>query len=397
MAVFKKSDTEPEKNVGVPEDDVTKREKKEKTPKEKKKKNISVRIAVLLLILALIGATVQTVLNMRILDGTGDEIDDTFRTPNYLDGKTMNILICGIDTDDTLEGEDARNVNMTDVIMVLNFDREANKATVLQIPRDTYVGQDLVPYGKINGLYQWGFTNELPEDETKVAGVNPLIETIYKQFGLTIDGYVLITMEGFRNAVDLLGGVEVVLPDDMEPIDIEGFGVFQPGVNSLNGAAAEVFVRNRDYEGADIDRLHMQTYFMEGLMKKLIETSNSELMRLATNIFNELQSDMSVSQLLALLNEAKQLNMDSITVQQVPGEPVAGPYGLYNQTVHVYSVHKKELADMLNEYMRPYQEAVHESELEAIEIQNTTNASYGATVLGEEDGAAGETGENPEG
>lgn len=397
MAVFKKNDTEPNENVNLPEDDAAKKEKKEKAPKEKKKKNIPVRIAVLLLILALIGATIQTVLNMRILDGTNEEIPADFTTPDYLKDKTMNILICGIDTDDTLEGEDARNVNMTDVIMVLNLDREANKATILQIPRDTYVGQDLVPYGKINGLYQWGFTNELPEDETKVAGVNPLVETIYKQFGLPIDGYVLITMEGFRNAVDLLGGVEVVLPDDMEPIDIEGFGVFQPGVNSLNGAAAEVFVRNRDYEGADIDRLHMQTYFMEGLMKKLMETSNSELMRLATNIFNELQSDMSVSELLALVNEAKKLDTEGISVIQVPGEPVAGPYGLYNQTVHVYSVHKKELADLLNEYMRPHQEAVHESELEAIEIQNTTNSSYGATVLGEGGNATGENGENPEG
>ncbi|NMA07007.1 MAG: hypothetical protein GX928_04770 [Ruminococcaceae bacterium] len=62
------------------------------------------------------------------------------------------------------------------------------------------------------------------------------------------------------------------------------------------------------------------------------------------------------------------MSTDSINVIRVPGEPVSG-YGLYGQDV--FSVHKKELAELLNKYMRPFSEPVIESELGAIEIQNT--------------------------
>jgi hypothetical protein len=112
----------------------------------------------------------------------------------------------------------------------------------------------------------------------------------------------------------------------------------------------------------------MQERFMEAMMRKLVSLTKSELISTTWKIRDCLLSDMEVSKMLAILNEVKKLNMESIRVIRVPGEPVSR-YGLYE--VSVFSVHKKQLADMLNMYMRPYQDDVPEGELGAIEIQHT--------------------------
>lgn len=349
-------------------EDVDEDKKRKKRPRTKRR--IIIRIITIIAVIAIIIAAAKIILRTQPAAPEGTvEIEEKYKTPEYLVGKTINILVVGIDTDSELEGENKRTVSMTDVIMVINFDRESSKASVLQIPRDMYVG-DIVPYGKINGLYQWGITEKKPQEPEPAIGIGPLIQIINEQFKLTIDNYILITMEGFRNVVDLIGGVEIVLGPNEEPVDFEGHFVIKPGSNMLNGEAAEVFVRYRNYEHADIDRLRMQERFMEALMRKLFELSKSEMISLTMKVSDYIICDMDIAKMLAILNEVKGLKMESIKVVRVPGEPVPN-YGLYG--VNVFSVHKKQLADLLNQNMRPYQDDVTEAELGAIEIQNTTD------------------------
>ena len=46
--------------------------------------------------------------------------------------KSVNVLVCGLDESESL----------TDVIMLVSFDIENKKAQVLQIPRDSFVGDE---------------------------------------------------------------------------------------------------------------------------------------------------------------------------------------------------------------------------------------------------------------
>jgi len=359
---FYKEDSDEE--IKEPQED--KKQKKQKRPKTRRR--IIIRLVTIAVVIGILIAAANIFLRIKPAAPEGTvEIDEKYKTPSYLTDKTMNILVIGIDADSELE--DKRTVSMTDVIMLVNFDRDASKATVLQIPRDVYVG-DIVPYGKINGLYQWGITDKKPGEGDQAIGIEPLIQVINEQFKLTVDNYVMITMEGFRNAVDLIGGVEIILGDDEDPVDFEGHFVINKGSNILNGEAAEVFVRYRNYEHADIDRLRMQERFMEALMRRLFELSSSELISTTMKIRDYLISDLSMQKMIAILTEVKQLKMESINVIRVPGEPVSR-YGQYE--VSVFSVHKKQLADLLNKYMRPYQDDVTEAELEVIEIQNTND------------------------
>ena len=333
--------------------------------KPKKAKNKKARLIVALLIVALLVATVLTVLNLRLFsDGTS--IDNDWKTPSYLRDKTMNILVCGVDYDVNDEGHQE---TMTDVIMVVNLDMEADKATILQIPRDTYVGEDLVFTGKINALYNWGYLDE----PAGAGGIGQLIETINDQFKLPIDHYVTISMEGFRKAVDMLGGVDVTIEKEMtinvkdKDENIIDTIVLEPGTHTLSGELADHFVRNRDYTQADIERVNVQRYFLAALMNKATALSTSELVSLANAIYPYLETDFSIQELISLAMEAKNLSGDSVTAVRIPVEYIEkyGKWGL-----DVLTVHRADLADMLNEYMRPYSDPVPETDLEVIEIQN---------------------------
>ncbi|MEG0912357.1 MAG: LCP family protein [Oscillospiraceae bacterium] len=334
-----------------------------------KKKNKNARILVLLIVVALVVATVFAVLNLKPA-GAGNVIDSDWKTPSYLRSKTMTILVCGVDVDE--EREEGKEATQTDVIIVANMDLENNTAALLQIPRDTYVGEDLVATGKINALYNWGYKSE--KNGTK--GVAALAETINNQFQLPIDNYVMISMEGFRKAIDMLGGIEITIDTEMD------FGdgiVLQPGTHVLDGAMADLFVRYRGYLRADIERINVQRYFMAAMMTKLMQTPTSQLVSLANAVYPYLETDLSIQQIVSLVLEVKNFKSDAITTVRVPGEPVAA-YGIYG--LDVFTMHKKELADMLNEYMRPHSEDVPETELNVIEIQNTTDIldETGATL-----------------
>ncbi len=339
-------------------------ERKEKD-RPAKKKNKKARWIIALAAVALVALAAVLLLRMRI-GGSGDALRDEWNTPSYLRDKTMNILVCGADINQDRENNE--EATSTDVIIVANIDLESNRATLFQIPRDAYVGEDLVVTGKINALYNYGYK----DDPNGPQGITALAQTIYDQFKLPVDNYVLISMEGFRKAVDVLGGIEVTID---ERLDLDAM-VLEPGTHLLDGETAELFVRARkNYAQADIKRLDVQRYFLAGLMNRLMNTSTTELISLATEIYPYLETDLTVQEILQLAIEAKSFTGDSITTIRAPGEPVSR-YGIYG--LDVFTLHRKALADMLNEYMRPYAEPVPETELGIIEIQNTTDILDGS-------------------
>ncbi|MEA5051570.1 MAG: LCP family protein [Oscillospiraceae bacterium] len=277
--------------------------------------------------------------------------------------KAFNLLVCGVDY---ASGDEAHQQAMSDVILVANIDKAAGRATLLQIPRDTYVGTDLTSTGKINALFNSKSTDGR-------GGVFALAEVLHNQMQLPLDHYVCITMEGFRAAVDIIGGVEIELDKamvfnlrDANEVVVRTV-TLGPGTVTLDGETADLFVRYRDYANADLDRMDVQRYFLAALLKRLSATSAAELLELARKIYPYIDTDLSVSQLLSLALTVKGFSGDAITALRVPGEP------LYHNGQSVFTLHKAELADMLNNYMRPYSADVSAEALSVVELQNTTS------------------------
>ena len=126
----------------------------------------------------------------------------------------------------------------SDTIMVLRVDPDADRVAVLSFPRDLYV--DIAGSGsksRINSAYR-------RDDPQR------LIDTIFENFGITIDHYIQVDFCAFKTLVDAVGGVAV--PFEFPARDENtGLNVPTTGCFVFDGEHALAYVRSRHYEYED--------------------------------------------------------------------------------------------------------------------------------------------------
>ncbi len=145
----------------------------------------------------------------------------------------------------------------TDTIMLVHVPAfgSGTSATMVSIPRDSYV--PIPGYGrdKINAAFAMG-------------GAALLVETVEQATGLRIDHYAEIGFSGFAGLVDGLGGVTVC---PRAPIDDPLAGInLAAGCQNLNGRDALGYVRSRATPRADLDRMIDQRQFMSALLHRAV-------------------------------------------------------------------------------------------------------------------------------
>lgn len=161
-------------------------------------------------------------------------------------GETRNILIVGTDSAANLDEDDPVNIgregeNLADVIMIMRINPKEGTARLLSIPRDTRVA--MAPsgnMGKINSLLMG------------VDGPRNLINTIRRNFGISIDNYIQVDFAGFKDLVGQLGGVPVYFA---APVRDKNSGLFvgEPGCVVLGPAEALAYARARHFQYQDAD------------------------------------------------------------------------------------------------------------------------------------------------
>ena len=180
----------------------------------------------------------------------------------------FQILILGVSEDISAE--------LTDTIMVASYNPVSQKAVLLSIPRDTYIGQDKKSadsYDKINAVYQ----RKGPEGT--LAYVNKIT-------GLSIRKYLIINNEALRELVDAIGGVEFDVPTDMkydsysQDLHIN----LKKGLQKLDGEQAEWLVRFRknnngttysgEYGNDDYGRMRTQRDFLKAVSEQTLQAKN---------------------------------------------------------------------------------------------------------------------------
>src|SRR5574337_1150486 len=122
----------------------------------------------------------------------------------HLDKDIVNILLLGRDT--------ARGSNSyrTDVIIVVSINKKTNSVTLLTIPRDLYVYIPGWTMNRINTASLHGDAIGYPG-----GGVALLEQTILYNLGIPIHGWARIDFDGFKEVVDLLGGVDIPVSCEM--------------------------------------------------------------------------------------------------------------------------------------------------------------------------------------
>ncbi|MBD8013360.1 LCP family glycopolymer transferase [Planococcus wigleyi] len=158
------------------------------------------------------------------------------------DQDPFSVLLLGVD-----EREDDRGRSDTVVVMTINPAEKSTK--MVSIPRDTYT--EIVGRGttdKINHAYAFG-------------GIEMSLDTVENLLDIPIDYVMQVNMEGFKDIVDAVGGVEVT--------NTMAFDDYPEGTIQLNGDEALGYVRMRkqDPEG-DFGRQNRQKQVIQAIMKE---------------------------------------------------------------------------------------------------------------------------------
>ncbi len=118
---------------------------------------------------------------------TEDNITNFNTEEKYLQ---RNILLLGVE-----EFEGAKN---TDAIIIASINTKDNTLKLTSLMRDLYVEIQGYENNKLNSVYAKG-------------GIDLLYNTIESNFGIRIDGYVMVNYNALENIVDQLDGIEIKL------------------------------------------------------------------------------------------------------------------------------------------------------------------------------------------
>lgn len=229
----------------------------------------------------------------------------------YQVSRPVNILVMGLDEARDVEGASPTDlVGRTDTMLLVRVDPEQKVVNVLSIPRDTRV--EIPGYG-IDKINQANFE----------GGAELAAQTVIHNFDdVEIDRYVRVSTAAFKEIVDLVGGVEVLVPKAMKYED-KTQGLFidlEPGLQTLNGNESEQFVRFRQDAYGDIGRVQRQQILLKALRQRI--TSPAVLPKLPQIIRvlqNHIDTNLSPEEMLALAGFGLDLESQDMQMVMLPG------------------------------------------------------------------------------
>lgn len=250
-----------------------------------------------------------------------------------VDGTDQNILLVGLDSRDGATPAELKQLSTgqdggsmaTDTMMVLHVPADGSRATVISLPRDSWVSIKGFGKGKLNSAYADGYA----DGGGMKGGAKLLISTVENLTGLNIDHYVAVSLLAFYRISTAIGGVPVCLKAAQNAsTDSDEFGSGYSGINLpagpsvIEGKQALAFVRQRHgLPRGDLDRIVRQQYFLSHAFNKVASAGTllnpAALSRLINAVSSSLQVDKDLD-LLKLARQVQDLSAGNITFTTLP-------------------------------------------------------------------------------
>lgn len=296
---------------------------------------------------------------LAVLSGTGfawsakTEFDNGFThtdaigkdAPRSLGGD-LNILLIGLDTRKDLDGNDLPKAILDQLhagdgdnggynansLILLHIPADMHKIVAFSIPRDDYVAVSGIPgydhakikeaYGLKKAATETKLENSGMKDKVALeragreAGRASIVQTVRNLVGVPIDRFAEISLVGFYDLADKLGGVDVCLNHAVDDSYYSG-AVFPAGPQHLDAANALSFVRQRHgLENGDLDRTHRQQAFLTSVAKSLKDTGTLTNFSKLSGLMDVAHRDIVLSDGWNLLDFARDLgSAGSISVE----------------------------------------------------------------------------------
>jgi LCP family protein required for cell wall assembly len=215
-------------------------------------------------------------------------------------GGRINVLLLGVD-----RRSGTGWAYRTDTIIVVSLDPMTRAASLLSIPRDLQVTIPGHGENRVNTANVFGYRQDNPE-----GGPDLLKATMGANFGIPIDGYLMVDFYLFEEIVDRLGGIEVDVPrvlhdtryPDPRPGDPHAFKTihFDPGRQEMDGKRALEYARSR-MSTTDFDRAKRQQLVLLAIRERALSLDAIPRWPLvAKAIADGVKTDMDLGDLMAL-------------------------------------------------------------------------------------------------
>ena len=210
-----------------------------------------------------------------------------------------------------------------DAIQIIAINPTLKKATVLGIPRDSYVGTACSGRTKINAAMFFG-------------GPDCVVRTVESMSGgrIRFDYYMVGSFSHLENAVDALGGVPVNVEPGvrgtLQDTAAKARGI-RPGPQTLNGFKALAYTRDRkDYGRGDFARTsHQGQVIVGGLVKarQLVATDPGKTLLFLRTMFANMKSDIPLIEAFRLGLVTLQIDPKNVTNTFLDGTTGNTPAG----------------------------------------------------------------------
>lgn len=224
-----------------------------------------------------------------------DDNIDSYLTDKRAEVANMrHLLLIGIDA------RPGETTGRSDTMIIVTLDPDGNVIKLTSIMRDLYVEIPGRKNNRINATYVFG-------------GPELLMETIELNFGVHIDHYIAVNFSMLGKLIDSIGGltltveneyymrrINAVIKQDNRVLGIDRNDqlLTEPGEQLMTGKQAQAYARYRyGTTDGDFGRTVRQREIITKIFEKLNQMTAIELMGLVVDNFDNVYTNLSVSDL----------------------------------------------------------------------------------------------------
>ena len=258
---------------------------------------------------------------------------------------------------------------LSDVLLLVNLDVVNSSVNIVQIPRDTYFEYTSHMYKKINAASK------------VLGGLSELAKLLEDSFKVEIDYTFEISLDALSQFVDLIGGVEITIPNDMNYEDASQnlYIHLKAGKNILNGDASAQFVRFRSgYVQGDVARINAQKIFMAALADKCLnKVSKFKVPALVGALICKVNTDMPLNMCVELAKAAMDIDISNIKMLTLSGAD--SRTGIDHGTWY-YIINRAAAIETINVYFKNVESQILNCDFDPNELFSTNKYEHFAQI-----------------
>lgn len=248
-----------------------------------------------------------------------------------------NILILGTGN------ENHEGADLTDTIIMGSMDNEKKMLSLISIPRDLYVkNTSPIPSSRINEVYFQA--KEHFNDSTQ--GLSYLVQKVEEITDLKIQYYVKINFNGFKEIIDILGGIDVDVPESIyDPFYPKGethlYEIFSitKGLHHMDGETALKYARSRE-TSSDFSRSNRQQQILYAIKEKAAQAdfllNKGKIQDLLTAVQDNIETNLTTREILTFGGIFGNFTKDNIVNKLIHDNPVECGGFLYQPPLDLF-------------------------------------------------------------